>query len=773
MIFTLARTFLFEELPVRDPDRLVQFFERYPNIRAQSYFENSFYDEVAQNSKTLAEVIAQSEFTLPLEEESVPKRVYAQAVTDNYFSTLGVRASLGRLLTARDDHVAVLSHNAWTHKFQSDRTVIGRGVRMGGQSYQIVGVGPAGFNGTYIDTSPDLWFPYRNAADFSDDSSRRSRELYVEIIGRLQPGVSIEEARQEADAVWARFSEGRQQKGVQFEIQPIQRGLSSVRTQFGTALIILWSGTGLLLLIVCSNVSSLSLARAIHHQKETAVRLALGSSKFRIVRQWFIESLGLSIAGAGLGSFLAYSALEVFLRWMPELPGLGQSVAEFRPLSIDIQLDLGSLGFATAICSAIACLFSLAPAWHCTRTSIHDALRGAIGSTRSRLQSFFCVTQIAFCTVLLLSAGLLVRTVFKLYALDPGFDRNNVVTFTIDPMIRRYSAEQTWSLQQRLLESARAIPGVESVGIAGMPLMRGIGLVTALEIPGITDDTRFNTSMNVVSPGYFEAMGIRILSGRNFEKKDTADLQTQPIIVNQTFAHTFFDGQEAIGRRVGRIVENQRPYEIIGIVTDAHYRSLREVPPPVFYRPLTPGSAGVTRFVLNVRTSMRPESTIPAVQSALRSIDPTLPAFEVATLAEQVNRSLWRERLTMVLAISLGSFAIVVSAMGLYGMLAFFVSQRRRELAIRSALGADASDMLRLLAGRLAPVVTGGLIAGAALCAATYRYIESVLYGLAVLDLPSITVTLLLVLTVSLAASAFPWIRAVRLNPAVTLRADP
>jgi hypothetical protein len=302
-----------------------------------------------------------------------------------------------------------------------------------------------------------------------------------------------------------------------------------------------------------------------------------------------------------------------------------------------------------------------------------------------------------------------------------------------------------------------------------MPIMRGIGLVTTLAVPGATDNTQFNTSMNLVSAGYFDAMGIRLLSGRDFQKNDESDRQPAPIIVNEAFVRRFFGEQQGIGLQIGRGVDNQPQYEIVGVVNDAHYRSLREVPPPTFYRPVVPNSPA-TRFVLNVRTNTAAESIIQPLRDILKSIDPAMPIYEVTTLADEIDRSLWQERLTMALGACFGLFAMILSAIGLYGMMAYFVVQQRRELGIRLAIGANAVDVFWVVLYRLMPVMVCGLVAGGGLYFAGGRYLQGIIYGVNVFDPVTIAVALILVVATSIAASAIPFSRAIRMDPAITLR---
>jgi predicted permease len=786
-IFTLVNTILLRPLPVRDPQNLIQLFEIRPKVPAYPYFDYPFYKELASRSSTLFQSVGQMEWILPLERGTNTERSHLHGVTDNFFSDLGVRPLLGRVLSDGDDHVAVLSYGYWVRSFGRDPKAVGQTVRIKGHPFQIVGVAPEQFDGTIVDSGPDLWVPFSNFTDFSGIANPKLDNFVIEILARLRPGVSGAQAEQETAAMWTRYmsdAAARDPKDYQgrnngrLEVRSITYGLSPIRDQSHSALMLLLAGTGLLLLMVCANVGGLLLARATASEKETAVRLAVGASRGRIVRQWLTESLLLTSIGGGAGIAAAYLSLPMLARWLPPARGIGVDPAELRTLSLDLHPDLRVIAFSIAVCALTTVLSALAPAWRSSRHDLYVALKTTISDKRHhRFQSFLCAIQVALCTVLLMSAGLMERSLSTLRGVNTGFDRDRVVIFSIDPRVRGYDSQQTWSLRQRLLDGARALPGIEAVAIANRALMRGIGLGNDAIFPGQKGDGIINTSMNEVTTDYFGVMGIRLLEGRGFVETDRQD-QGKPahVIVNEAFVQRFLAGQNPIGRQfaaslsVGKEFEPQ--YEIIGVVNDTKYRSLREVPPPIFYTYGFGPKAYADTFILHVRTSGDPRAITQPMRSLLQSIDPTVPFYQVATLSDEVDRSLWQERLLVALASSFGVFAMTLSAIGLYGILAYFVSARRREIGLRMALGAESDSVIWMVIRRAIPALGTGIIAGAALSWLASAWIRSLLYGVQPFDPWSSSSALGLLVAIGIGAAAAPALRAVRVDPASVLRQE-
>jgi predicted permease len=460
---------------------------------------------------------------------------------------------------------------------------------------------------------------------------------------------------------------------------------------------------------------------------------------------------------------------------MPQAHGIGFDPGEIRTLALRVHLDFKVVSFSIALCALTTLLCALAPAWRSSRSDINMALKSAMSDRRSRLfQEILCAFQIALCTLLLLSAGLIIRSLGNLRATDAGFDQDHVVIFSVDPHVRAYDGQKTWALQQRLMEEARKLPGVADAALAYRGLMRGIGLGTSVVFPGQLGDGIINTSTNSVSPEYFNVMGIRLLQGRNFSQSDAAEEdKLARTVVNDAFVRKFLNGRNPLGQQYAQGKRFLKPqYEIIGVVNDTKYRSLREVPPPIMYTndfgPKQYGDA----FILHVRTHGDPHMIIQPVRELLKSIDPEVPLFQVSTLAEEVDRSLWQERLLVLLTSCFGVFALSLSAIGLYGILAYFVTQRQREIGLRLALGATSSHVIRLVVSRVIPTLVLGILAGVALSWWASAWVKSLLYGVNPFDSFASCAALSLLVAIGIAATVTPILRAIRVDPWSSLREE-
>jgi predicted permease len=446
-----------------------------------------------------------------------------------------------------------------------------------------------------------------------------------------------------------------------------------------------------------------------------------------------------------------------------------------RAWSIDLHPDLRVAAFAIGICALTALLAALAPAWNSARHDLSLALRATLSDRRhQRLQAAMCAMQVALCTLLLIFAGLMIRTLRQLRAIDAGFDRDHVAIFSLDPHVRGYDSKQNWAFQQRLLEAARAVPGVEAAGIATRPLMRGIGVGSFVALPGQTNDGLLNSSTNVVSPEYFDAMGMHLIAGRELTEADRAEQgKIANVVVNEAFARHFFGGQNPLGRQFATGRQFVKPmFEIVGVVNDTKYRSLREIPPPIFYSYDFGLQPYPDTFVLHVRTHGDPRAIIQPIRRLVQSIDPAMPMYQIATLSEEIDRSLWQERSLSALGACFGAFAAALAGVGIYGILAHFVAGRRREIGVRMALGARAANLVWLVARRVLPPVAGGIAAGAVASFAASTWVRSLLYGIEPSDARSSSAAVALLLITAVAAAAAPVWRVLRLDPAATLRQE-
>ena len=781
-IFTFVDALLLRPLPVRDPQNLVQLFEQQPKRPADPFFDFGFYRRLAHNSATLFAVVGQIDTARSWESNGRVERVHAVAVTADFFTHFGVAPLLGRLLGENDTHVAVLAYPFWSRSFGSDPKVLGQVMRLQGHPFTIVGIASQGFTGTTIDSSPDLWMPFTNLPDFSRVPDPNMDHYVTEIIARLRPGVSVDRAQQDAAAAWLRYlqetaptdaGDYHRLKRGRLEVHSIAHGISPIRDQSKTAILLLLAGTGLLMLMVCANVGGLLLSRATARERETAIRVALGASRKRILQQRFTESLLLTCVGGCAGLSLAYAGLPVLTRMMPPAHGIGFDPGEIRTLAIRPSLDLRVAGFCLALCLLTAVICALAPAWSSVRADVNTALKSALSDRKNRFfQSVLCGFQVALCTTLLISAGSIVRSLANLRAVDSGFDRDHVTVFSIDPHIRGYDSQRNWSLQRRLLNGVRNLPGAEGAALADRALMRGIGLGVSVVFPGDTGGV-INCSFNSVSPEYFNVLKIRLLAGRTFTQFDSAESKLTHVIVNEAFVRKFLPGRQALAATFATGQKFVEPkYEIVGVVSDTRYRSLRETPPPILYTDAFGPTAYPDTFILHVRSQGDPHAIIQPVRHLLQSIDPALPLYQVATLSEEVNHSLWQERLLSTLTSCFAAFALALSAIGLYGILAYYVTRRNREVGLRMALGASSQQVVWLVIQRIVPILAIGVIAGAALSRLITVSAQSLLFGVQLVDpLANIAAALLLV-AIGVGAAVAPTLRALRIDPAATLRQE-
>ena len=784
-IFAFADALLFRPLPVKDPANLVQLFEIRPRLPAYPYFDYPFFKLLAARSTALFEAVGHMELTLALDRGSgSAERVHPHCVTGNYFSDLGVEPLLGRVLREGDENLAVLSYAYWSSSFGRDPGVVGRTVRLQGHPFQVAGVTRDGFTGTVVDSGADLWIPYQSMLEFSGAPHPSLDNFVLEITARLRPGASRAQAEQETAALWTRYMEAdavahpqnhQGRLNGRLEVRSTANGVSPLRDQSRTALVLMLAGAGLLLMLVSANVGGLLLARASAREKETAVRLAVGASRGSIAIQRFIESLVLALIGGVVGIAAAYASIPFVAHWLPPARGIGEDPAELRTLTLDLRPDSRVIAFSIGICALAAILSALAPVWRASRQDLAAALKTAISDRRhARFQALLCGLQVTLCTVLLTGAGLMLRTFSNLRDLNTGFDASHVAIFSIDPHVGGYDGKRTWQFQQRLLERARMLPGVEAAAIASRALMRGIGLGNSIVFPGQHGDGLINTSSNPVSPGYFDVMGMHLLAGRELTEADRWE-QGKPlrVVVNEAFVRKFLPGQDPLGKQFAAGRNFVQPeYEIIGVVNDTNYRSLRETPPPILYIYQFGPESYPNTFVLHLRTRGDPQQVLSPVRALLQSIDPRVPLYQMATLSGEVDRSLWQERLLAALASGFGLFAMALTGLGLYGILNYFVSRRRREIGLRMALGAQPRRVVWLVAKRALPALAGGMVAGAALSWLAGRWVRSLLYGVQPFDTWTATIALALLLALGLAAAAWPAMRAIRVDPASTLREE-
>lgn len=789
LVFGLADELLLKPLPVRDPGNLYLLERTEPDmLRPTPYFALRLWREAVQTSPVITASVAETppepRYLVPLRDGATTRLVIAQVVSPNYFEELGIRPAAGRLLDASDANVegalpAVLSYQFWQSQFGGDASAIGRTIRLKDHSFVIVGVLPRAFHSVDIDRAPDVRLPMP-AAELLFQGIDGG--YWFEILARLKPGATAQaaasamlpslQAAEEADAL---ERNALQKTGVSPAIiakeahswmpvwQPVANGLSRVRQQFGDALRMLLAGVGLLWLAVCANVAGLLIARAGERRKEFGIRVAVGASRARIVRQVVAEALALAIPGALLGGFLAWALAPAVLGLLPPVRDLANYAS---PQLLEFRLDWRVLGFGIAISLLAALASGIVPAWRASRVDLTTELKAAL-RPRSGVWGLAPVAvQAAFCTLLLAAAGLMLRSWWKLDHLDAGFDRDHIIEFTIDPASAGYRPGQAGAVYREMRRRVGELPGVRSASWAWRGVMRGSGIKTTVAPLGVTlpKGTRLNTSLNDVTPGYFETMGIRLLAGRDLQPGDAA-AKPMRVVVNQALADQFFPNHDAVGKI---LVAPERV--IVGVVSTAKYRSMREPDPPTIYGEFNEAQGTSWQVVLYVRTHGAPSALSATVRETLRQVDPGVPLVEVHTLDEEIRASLWQERIVAILSAYFGLAAVALAAIGLYGALSLAVAHRRRELGIRVAIGARLSDIVRAVCSPMAVAVAAGIAAGVAASAALLRLTRSLLYGVEPLDGVSLASAVAFILLCSAVAAARPATRAARVDPAKALR---
>ena len=786
-IFGLFDAVLLRPLPVRDPAQLVRMVQQVPKLPSRSYFPYAYYEALRQQGAALQFVLGETglDMRFRMTEPEPAEQIRVHAVTPEFFQALGVKAFVGRVLMADDAArnsgmpPAVLSYAFWRRRFGGNKSIAGQTITLKGHRLLVVGVMPREFNGLSADTTPDLRIPLRAFPLVADS---KIEAAMFELAGRLRPGNTPERAESECLAIWHSTmqdyylhseKESPEEAAVLLKrgmkLEALERGTSILRDSLGEALKLAMAAVIVLVLIVGLNVAGLLLARTAARRAEMAVKLAIGATPWRLARQMAMESLLLSAMATAAAWLVAIAMTPVLLRLLPPVRDLYTSIV---PISIDAGVHGRTLLFLLATSIAMTLLMATSAAPAILRLRIKSVLRRAKVSSGFGGRQILIGVQIALCTFLLVGAGLLARSFERLAHTASGFDKEAVATFTCD--LEGYKAAP--GFLRGLMERVRAIPGVESVATSSIGVMRSHGRSGSVARTGekIGWADFMNANNNDVSPEYFRTMGMRVLAGRDFAPSDIPQpKQATPTraIVNEAFARRFFPGLNAVGKRFGTAIEGSvagPSYQIVGVVSDAKYRSLREPVRPMYYLLETDFDS----FVLNVRTRGRPEAILEPVRRAAAQVAPDLPFLEVSTLEREVEETTAPERAIATLASVFGIVAAVLAGVGLYGLLAYAVVQRRREIGIRMALGARPVQVAGLVARQTFVMTLGGIlvgVAGALLAGPAFR---SLLYGLTPADSLSFAVAGLSVGLVAMAATIGPVLEATHIEPAETLRTE-
>lgn len=784
-VFAVFDALLFRPLPVSRPDSLVRVVRDQVRLGPRSDFGYTFFTTLREHSRSLEDIAATHQTNAGYQDQGESERVRLETASASYFALFQARPYIGRVILKEDESSdstalpAVLSFRFWQRRYGGDGHILGRKILIQNQPFILVGVARKEFHGATVESSADVWAPLRAIEVLYPGSQSRDDFASYEIFARLPDGVSLSQARDESYSLFratiekesARTGERPELLG-DFRLEPIPRGVSRMRTQFSGALRFLMAASGVLGVMAATSVMGLLLARFAARAHEFSTRLALGASPGRLFRLATFESLLLSTGGGMLGVLLTAMTAAMVPRVLPPVRLLDATTV---PLALRVEIDWRVLAFLFFAILATTALAAAAPAVRIARTDPWSALRAARATGRARGRSLLVVFQIGLCTLLLTVAAQLAFTLRNLRALDPGFTTKRVVSFAVEPRLVGKDGTQMGRLIETWKEQVKALPGVRSAALSGRPLMHGTGQKTTVAQAGqrAPRSDFLNTSIHGVTPEYFDTLGLRIHSGRNFLPSDFGPQRAntgEPRIVNEAFVNRFFPEGSALGKRFGTGVEVEvKPkFQIIGIVTNARYRSLREPLQPTMYGPWAPGSPAV----LYVRTDAAPSSLVQPVRELLRRLAPELPIHEITTLDQEVETSLSGEKLLAGLACSFGFLAVLIVAMGLFGLLSFVVTQRTREIGIRIAVGAQPIHILSLISIQTLRLTAAGIGIGLLAAYHAARGLESLLYEVSAQDPAAWLFTVPFVIAVSAAAAAVPTLRALRIQPASALRGD-
>ncbi|HTM39068.1 MAG TPA: ABC transporter permease [Terriglobales bacterium] len=773
-IFSIINGLMLRNLPVRDPGRLVELLHQYPGEPAFNSFSWDAYQILRDGSHAFSDLIVGPTMNFgPVRVDTLqPHTVFVGSVGGNFFQALGVRAAKGRLIGPEDVRigyhapVAVVSWSFWKSRFDLDPGIIGKKIVVGDDApLTIIGVTQRGFYGLSEQAKQDVWWPV---------SLGPSQEWGFPLLGRLKPGISIEQARAEMAVLFQRVvnlpDAGPFVKKMKFRIEPAGHGVSTpLRAMLSTPLVVLMGVVGLLLVLACTNLAGLLLARAASRQHEMAVRACLGASRARLVRQTLTESLLLSMMGSVLGIFLAYFGTRGLIRIFASGRQIIGAPVHFDALS---KPDWHVLLFTGAIAIMTALLFGAVPAIRaCRPTSIQPQEPARAGESRSQrlFGKSLVVSQVALSLMLLTSAALFVGYLSQLRNLDLGFRRDHLLLITLDTAHSDYTAPQYGRLSEQLVARIDAIPGVTSATLSDMSPMQGPGAGASAFEPAHRDSMH-NILINNVGPSYFETYGTPLLSGRYFP----AEVQDKPLvaILNQAAARDCFGSENPIGKHLTlshiTLTKGEITYEVVGVVADAKYNELQQPAPPTIYRDLV--QAGSIGSQLAVRTRIAPDAVAGVVRGIESSVLKTVPIVRITTMNEQIDAAIVPERLVAALSGWFGALGALLAAVGLYGLLAYTVTRRTHEIGVRMALGATRSEVIRMVLHDALWTVCAGMALGAPLAFWANSMAASLIHGLPAKSPGAILFGGAVMIVLGMVAAYTPARKAMRVDPMVALR---
>jgi putative ABC transport system permease protein len=771
-IFSVINAILLRPLPYEEPERLILINHNYPKINLKASVSAYGYTHYRDNAQSFEAVAAVTGLPANLTGQGEPERVQGNQVTPNFFAALGINPAKGRTFAPDEDQagrnrVVVLSDRFWRTRFAADPSILDQTIMLNGEGHTVVGIMPPGFEfGRELGFNVDLWTPLVFTPE--QLSPNRLTNEYLAVIARLKPEVTSEQAQSEldliADNLRRQYMPGLDSSGWGLTTQPLRE---LVVGDIKTALFVLLGAVGFVLLIVCANVANLLLARAAARQKEVAIRVALGASRARIIRQLLTESVMLSLVGGGLGLALGLWGVKLLV-----------SLNDARiPRAQEIGLDLNVLGFALLVSLLTGLIFGLVPALQVSRTDLHETLkeggRGGSGGVRHRVRSALVIAETALALVLLIGAGLLIKSFMRLQQVNPGFQPQGLLVMQLAlPDFRYKEPRQRDAFYEQALDQVRALPGVESVGAT-----------TVLPLSGTNSSGSFQIEGRTVAPGelaphgdrwavtydYFKAMGIPLVRGRYFTQRDTAEAP-RVAIIDETMARKYWPDEDPVGKRIVFEGTRDNPLwrEIVGIVGHVKHASLEGESRVQYYLP-HPQRPFSSMFLV-VRAAGDPGSLAGPVRGVIQGLDKDLPVFRVRTMDQLVYDALARQRFSMFLLGVFGALALVLAAVGLYGVMAYSITQRTHEIGIRMALGAERRDVLKLVVGQGMALSIAGLVIGLVAAFGLTRLMTALLFGVSSTDPLVFMAIPLLLAGVAFMASFIPALRATKIDPMIALR---
>ena len=781
-IFTVVNAVLLRPLPVEDPERLVAVLGTdVKNSTAQQQFlpmSNLNYQDLRDQNEMLSGMAAFTGTGVSLSGGGNPEQLNATLASYNYFQVLGVHALVGNTFDPEQAKkqggypVAVLSYGLWQRRFGGDHGIVGKSITLNQQPFTVIGVAPKSFQGIFVGPGPDLWIPDAEHDQVLTGLNKQwfmeRRPLVMFAFGRLKPGVTLEQAQANLQTIATQLSQEYPNDNAGRNVRLLPLAQTTVgpngRDLFVKAGILLMTVVGLVLLIACANLANLLLARGADRRRELAVRMSLGATKGRLVTLMLSESFLLAVIGGGAGLAVASGFRTALLAFRPPF---------LKPENIDLSMDSRVLLFTLGVALLTAFAFGMLPAWQAIRFSVNETLKeggGRSGSAggRHKLRSALVVVEVVLSMIALVGSGLFLSSLHNAEQIDPGFETKNMLVMNFDLGAQNYKEEQGQEFYRRLMERLRAMPQVKDASVAAQAPLAG-GFARTVFPEGVDQNDRRNgilTSVNQVDTEYFKTTGTPILHGRGFLETDR-DGAPLVAVVNQAFADKFFPNQDALGKRF-RCWGETWILEIVGVATTAKINTLGEDPTPAFYLPMLQHySPDVT---LHVRTAGDPMAALPTVRAAVQELDRQLPLTQVQTISQLLDQALWAARFGASLLLIFGLLALGLAAIGIYGVMSYNVQQRKQELGIRMALGAQKRDVMRLVLGQGLWLAGGGAVAGLALAFFMARGISALLFGVHALDPATFLGVPLLLIGVALVACYIPARRATRVDPIVALR---